>query len=123
MECEECPMVARVEILEKAREDHETRIKLLEDFKKWAKPILEAISTMNNSMKWMIAIATFFAAICAFVYVFDIKPLQKQQYENQIEILKKINDVKIDIVKSSKANYRGTKKVIEKEISSLKDKK
>jgi len=114
-------VIARIESLEKAKQDHETRISLLEEFKKWAKPIIEAIDTMNTSMKWMITIASLFAAICTFVYMFDIKPLQKQQYENQIQILQKINDVKIDLLKSSKANYRGTKRAIEKEISSLKD--
>ena len=118
-----CPLV-------KKWEDHEKRINTLEEFENWARPIIETIKKVEqsiikitNSINWMTIVFVSFVAICTYVYQTDIKDYIKDSNSNKIEIIKEINTMKLDfkdeinkvkeqVITSSKINYNATVKKI-----------
>lgn len=133
-ECESCPLAEKIEKLQQDMENTKNRVYVLEDFKRWAKPILDKIESMEdnvvkvaNSQKWMIIIFTSFVAIVSWVYTVQIIKFMEQQPSDKLEIVaaihnlesklnKKIEDTNIQIIKSSKINYNTTVRKM-KEIS------
>lgn len=109
----------------------EGRVSTLEDFKKWAKPILEDIKIIKNDSRWMIAIAIGFSLIVTYVYIYQIYPNFNKQNEDKIEIIREVQKIRIEmleklsttesntknnIIKASKTNYKSLKKIIEKPL-------
>lgn len=124
-QCKKC--LEEFEAFKNKHKEHEKRITLLEDFEKWARPILEAVKTIKNDNRWMIIIFIAFVSICTYVYQTDIKQFMNKWNDDKIDIIKeinsfklemkdKINDVNNQVVTSSKINYKATVKEI-KEIN------
>lgn len=114
MPCEDCKMLARVRELERKQEN-------TDKFIGWAKPILDAVDTIHVNIRWMTIVAILFAGICSFVYVDEIKPFIKQyqqdkthaeekRHKEQVEVIKQIESLKMEIIKASKINYKATVK-------------
>lgn len=115
-QCKQC--LTEFEKFKAKHEDHEKRITLLEDFEKWARPILEAVKTIKNDNRWMIIIFVAFVTICTYVYQTDIKNFMTRWNDDKIDIIREINSFKMEmkeeindvnnqVITSSKINYKG----------------
>ncbi len=118
-----CPLVIKLQ-------EHEKKINSLEEFEKWARPILEKIQAIEKSVlkattsiNWMIVIFGSFVAICSYVYQTDIKDYIKQSTNGKIEVIKEIYKMKEEfkddirdmekkinegVIQASKINHKAT---------------
>ena len=87
-------------------EKHEThiidlqhRVTSLEDFEKWAKPILEIVKTIKSDSKYQITIGLALVGIVSYIYVYQIYPFFEKQHDSNIEVIKAISDFQLETVK------------------------
>lgn len=110
----------------------ETRVKSLEDFETWAKPILENIIILVNDEKWKKWVAITLASVISYVYVYQIYPSFEKADKNQIETIKLIHEIKNDVIKelttqaeytnshttkASKTNYKAIRRSMKDELN------
>lgn len=113
MGCDDCKGLD--EVRDKINEHHQ-RISALEDFEKWARPILDAVRTIKNDNRWMIIIFVAFVGICTYVYQTDIKDYIKDNHNYKIEVIEKFNDIEKKIISNANSIYKDTiKNLKEKE--------
>lgn len=112
MNCTNCK---KIEEIEEKLDDHSKRLSALEEFEKWARPILEAVKTIKNDNRWMIVIFVSFVGICTYVYQTDIKDYIKENHQYKIEVIEKFNDIEKKIISNANSIYKDT-------IKNLKDK-
>ena len=131
LNCKECECNIKLQRLEGEVQEHKRRIGILESFAEWAEPVIRKIENMqkdlaeaSTSQRWMSVIFGGFVTIVAFVYVAQIQPSLDKQAEGDVEIIreihrgqldtqKRIDELRLQIITSSKINHTATVKKVE----------
>lgn len=134
--CDGCEYIKRIVNLESKVAEQNKRLSVLESFVEWAEPIIRKIEDMqkniaevSTSQKWMSVIFAGFVTIVAFVYVSQVVPSMEKQANGDVEIIKEIHrgqldtqkrieELRLQVITSSKINYSATVKELKKKEDS-----
>lgn len=129
--CNGCDYIKRIVHLEERVAEQSKRLSILESFVEWAEPVIRKIEDMQKSIaeastsqRWMSVIFAAFVTIVAFVYVAQIQPSLEKQAEGDVEIIKeihrgqldtqkRIDELKLQVITSSKINHTSTVRKVE----------
>lgn len=132
VKCDGCEYIKRIVNLEDKIAEQNKRLSVLESFVEWAEPIIKKIEDMqkniaevSTSQKWMGVIFAGFVTIVAFVYVSQVIPSMEKQANGNVEIIreihrgqldtqKRIDELKLQVITSSKINYSATVRELKK---------
>ena len=124
--CDGCEYIKRIVNLEGKVEEQNKRLSVLESFVEWAEPIIRKIEDMqkniaevSTSQRWMSVIFAGFVAIVSFVYVSQVMPSMEKQADGDVEIIKeihrgqldtqkRIDELRIQMITSTKINHTAT---------------
>lgn len=128
--CDGCDYIKRIVHLEERVAEQNKRLSVLESFVEWAEPVIRKIENMqkniaevSTSQRWMSVIFAGFVTIVAFVYVSQVVPSMEKQADGDVEIIreihrgqldtqKRIDELKLQIITSSKINHNATVKKV-----------
>ena len=104
--CDGCEYIKRLVNLEGKVEEQNKRLSVLETFVEWAEPIIRKIEDMqkniaevSTSQRWMSVIFAGFVTIVEFVYVSQVLPSMEKQADGNVEIIKEIHRGQLDTQK------------------------
>jgi uncharacterized coiled-coil protein SlyX len=132
--CDGCDYIKRIVHLEERVAEQNKRLSVLESFVEWAEPVIRKIEDMqkniaevSTSQRWMSVIFAGFVTIVAFVYASQVVPSMEKQADGDVEIIreihkgqldtqKRIDELKLQIITSSKINHTATVKKVEEMV-------
>ena len=132
--CDGCDYIKRIVHLEEREAEQNKRLSVLESFVEWAEPVIRKIEDMqkniaevSTSQRWMSVIFAGFVTIVAFVYVSQVVPSMEKQVDGDVEIIrekhrgqldtqKRIDELRLQIITSSKINHTATVKNVEEMV-------
>ena len=133
IDCTVCHKQQRIVELEQEIDNHHKRIDVLENFRDWATPIIKRIENMERdvtsifvSQKYMSVIFGAFVMVVSYIYSVQIIGFMQEQPMNKVEIIREIHlldktlnarvdELKEQVITSSKMNYNTTVKEISKD--------
>jgi uncharacterized coiled-coil protein SlyX len=128
--CDGCDYIKRIVHLEERVAEQNKRLSVLESFVEWAEPVIRKIEDMqkniaevSTSQRWMSVIFAGFVTIVAFVYASQVVPSMEKQADGDVEIIREIHkgqkiidELRLQIITSSKTNHTATVKKVEEMV-------